>query len=157
MPGRDQTTIRDNMLARMAMATPGGPRWPTIKAFDEAQAYAAGKKAHRAIFGSPAPIPNVLGQDLATKATEVRAALERGERVVLTANGQELAIYEPEPGAVLAATMRRGYATAGRVTSAMLDAAQSFLPDVDREALRLTLEATLRVEHAQNTFEGHVK
>ncbi len=117
-----------------------------LKAFDPAAAYAAGSKAFTAIFRTPLPSPSQLHLDLAGRASSIRERLDRGERVAITAEGKELAVYEPHPGAVLAACLRRDFATAGRVTPAMLDAAQTLLPDVDRDALKLAIEGALRCE-----------
>ncbi|GJE78073.1 hypothetical protein [Methylorubrum suomiense] len=88
----DQTLARDAMLDRMRQATPGGALFPTeprVPRFDEAQAYATGM---RAVASHP-----VLLTHLARAAGPIREALGRGETVVITANGRELARYEPEP------------------------------------------------------------
>jgi hypothetical protein len=117
-----------------------------LKKFDPASAYAAGRKAFAAIFRTPLPSPSAIRDDLAHRAGPIRQRLDRGERVVITANGKRLAVYEPTPGAVLAACLRRDYAAAGRVTDDMLDAARSFLPGVDPEALKLAIEGALQCE-----------
>lgn len=102
----DPTAARDAMLTRMAMATPGGPMFRTMvprdihgakideaKPFDEAQAYATGVRAleeRKGLISHP-----VLLHELAKLAVEIRRQLEAGETVILTANGRELARFEP--------------------------------------------------------------
>jgi hypothetical protein len=117
-----------------------------LKRFDPASAYETSRKAFTAIFRTPLPSPSGLHRDLAARAGSIRDHLDQGERVVITAEGKELAVYEPTPGAVLAACLRRDFAAAGRVTTEMVDAAQTLLPDVDREALKLAIEGALRCE-----------
>ncbi|MEH3064940.1 MAG: hypothetical protein PGN33_20100 [Methylobacterium radiotolerans] len=117
-----------------------------LKSFDPASAYATGRKAYEQIFRSPLPTPSAIRDSLATRAGAIRERLDRAERVVITAGGKRLAVFEPTPGAVLAACLRRDYAAAGRVTDAMLDAARSFLPHVDPEALKLAIEGALQCE-----------
>ncbi|QEE37911.1 MULTISPECIES: hypothetical protein [unclassified Methylobacterium] len=117
-----------------------------LKRFDPASAYAAGRKAFAAIFRAPLPTQSQVQISLADRAGVIRERLDRGERVVITANGKRLAVYEPTPGAVLAACLRRDYAAAGRVTDDMVDAARSFLPGVDPEALKLAIEGALQCE-----------
>jgi len=104
------TIARDAMLHRMAMATPGGPQFPTkpvdlfretcaprpqAKPFDEAQAYATGSRAVMEVKKGPLPCHPMLLSQLARDAGPIRAALDRGETVVITAGGRELARYEP--------------------------------------------------------------
>lgn len=117
-----------------------------LKTFDPASAYAAGRKAFEQIFRSPLPTPSAIRDSLANRAGAIRERLDRGERVVITAGGKRLAVFEPTRGAVLAACLRRDYAAAGRVTDDMVDAARSFLPHVDREAVRLAIEGALLAE-----------
>ena len=117
-----------------------------LKKFDPASAYAAGRKAFAAIFRAPLPAEGSIRDSLAHRSGAIRERLDRGERVVITANGKRLAVYEPTPGAVLAACLRRDYAAAGRVTDDMVDAARSFLPDVDPDALKLAIEGALQCE-----------
>lgn len=118
-----------------------------LKTFDPASAYAAGRAAQELFRAFPLPSHHNLLADFAYRAREVREALDRGDQVILKAGEQTLAIYLPHPGAVLAAALRRDYAAAGRVTDAMVDAARSFLPDVDRKALRLAIEGALKTEN----------
>lgn len=117
-----------------------------LKRFDPASAYETGRKAFAAIFRTPLPSPSAIRDSLAHRAGAIRERLDRGERVVITANGKRLAVFEPAPGAVLAASLRRDYAAAGRVTDDMVDAARSFLPGVDPEALKLAIEGALQCE-----------
>lgn len=117
-----------------------------LKSFDPASAYATGRKAYEQIFRSPLPTPSAIRDSLAARAGAIRERLDQGERVVITAGGKRLAVFEPTPGAVLAACLRRDYAAAGRVTDDMLDAARSFLPHVDPEALKLAIEGALQCE-----------
>lgn len=140
--GHDLPNIAEEPGYRRRMEVKEDP----LKSFDPASAYAAGCKAFAAIFRTPLPTHSAIRDNLAHRAGAIRERLDRGERVVITAAGKRLAVYEPTPGAVLAACLRRSYATAGRVTDEMLDAARSFLPDVDREALRLAIESALLAE-----------
>jgi hypothetical protein len=140
--GHDLPNVAEEPGFRRRMEAKENP----LKSFDPAAAYATGMKAITAIFRSPLPSHSMLQLDFATRAGVIRERLNRGERVVITAAGKQLAVYEPTPGAVLAACLRRSYAAAGRVTDEMLDAARSFLPDVDREALRLAIESALLAE-----------
>lgn len=117
-----------------------------LKAYDAASSYASGKVAQELFKAFPLPSHHNLMVDLADRAREMRQALDRGERVILTAGEQQLAIFEPHPGAVLAACLRREFAAQGRVTEDMVDAARSFLPNVDREAMRLAIEGALTQE-----------
>lgn len=140
--GHDLPNIAEEPGFRHRMEVKEDP----LKSFDPAAAYAAGRKAFEQIFRSPLPSPSAIRDSLAHRASSIRDRLERGERVVISAEGRQLAVFEPTPGAVLAACLRRSYATAGRVTDPMVDAARSFLPDVDREALRLAIESALLAE-----------
>lgn len=120
-----------------------------LKSFDPASAYAAGRRAFEQIFQAPLPSPSMILSDLAHRAGAIRERLDRGERVVITAGEKRLAVFEPTPGAVLAACLRRDYAAAGRVTPTMLDAARTLLPNVDPEALRLAIEGALKLEQTR--------
>jgi len=111
----DPTLVRDAMLTRMAMATPGGPMFrydgphafprmatppgfPKVELankvpvhkhqdFDEAQAYAAGRKgliAHTALM-----------RLLAQAAVTIREQLAAGEPVIIVSGGRELMRLEP--------------------------------------------------------------
>lgn len=134
----EEPGYRERMQAKMAN--------DPLKRFDPASAYETGRKAFAAIFRAPLPTESAVRDSLAHRAGAIRERLDRGQRVVITANGKRLAVYEPTPGAVLAACLRRDYAAAGRVTDDMVDAARSFLPGVDREAMRLAIEGALLAE-----------
>ncbi|KQS75019.1 hypothetical protein ASG32_07950 [Methylobacterium sp. Leaf361] len=140
--GSDLPNIAEEPGFRRRMEAKEDP----LKRFDPASAYATGRKAFEQIFRSPLPSPSAIRDSLANRVGAIRERLDRGERVVITAGGKRLAVFEPAPGAVLAACLRRDYATAGRVTDEMVDAARSFLPGVDREALRLAIDSALIAE-----------
>lgn len=94
MAGDDPTLVRDAMLTRMAMATPGGAMFRSTGPvqeqgyrFDEAQAYAASRKgliAHTALM-----------RLLAQAALVIREQLAAGEPVIIVAGGRELMRIEP--------------------------------------------------------------
>lgn len=108
----DPTVVRDAMLTRMAMATPGGPTFPLrimppvglprmfedVKPvpvvgqldgnkFDEAQAYATSRKG--LIMHSQ------LMRLLAEAAVAIREQLAAGEPVIIVSGGRELMRLEP--------------------------------------------------------------
>ena len=100
MPSSDDlTNVRDNMLTRMAMATPGGPLFrtnpppdlPKLVAddcrFDEGQAFATSRKG----LATHSALMRVLGG----WAIEIRRQLDQGHTVVLSAAGKEIARFEP--------------------------------------------------------------
>lgn len=98
----DPNLVRDAMLTRMAMATPGGAMFrmtgrgstPVQEKgyvadlrFDEAQAYSTSRKglaSHSALM-----------RLLAGWAIEIRRQLDQGHTVVLSAGGREIARFEP--------------------------------------------------------------
>lgn len=106
----DPNLVRDAMLTRMAMATPGGPlfrqnppgfprmfedappdkepvRDMNLDTFDEAQAFATSRKG----LATHSALMRVLGG----WAIEIRRQLDAGHTVVLSAGGREIARFEP--------------------------------------------------------------